>query len=162
MAFSSQVCLREQTPKTLRDSQEFQVVLSIDAVVCICHSGCNLVLARRSLYSISTLYSHFLMNACFMIALSVVFIHYSMKDCCFTITTWLFLTWMQITLQCRYKYHGVRELMLVKSVLTREMRKSWSLTDEKEIYISRGRKLRKWFKKIYKSINLYCVLNKGK
>lgn len=69
---------------------------------------------------------------------------------------------MQITLQCRYKYHGVRELMLVKSVLTREMRKSWSLTDEKEIYISRGRKLRKWFKKIYKSINLYCVLNKGK
>lgn len=69
---------------------------------------------------------------------------------------------MQITLQCRYKYHGVRELMLVKSVLTREMRKSWSLIDEKEIYISRGRKLRKWFKKIYKSINLYCVLNKGK
>ena len=47
-------------------------------------------------------------------------------------------------LRCSHKYYGVGELMLVKSVLTREMRTSWVLTDEKDLY-TRGEKAEEVF-----------------
>lgn len=81
------------------------IIQSIDAVLCVSHSGCDLTAERNLFYHCrkmnvtewSTLYFHFLMNVCSKVAFSIVFIHFSTNfsttNSCFTIMAWLFPTW---------------------------------------------------------------------